>query len=188
MGWIQGALSCHAQFPGRHVIEVQKGSFLPRSRDILTRKFYDSQCTHMLCVDSDIGWHASDVQKLIDAKRPLVSGIYCKKNAGRDLPFSFTGAIDGELKSCNWAPGGFLLIERAVIERMIGAYVWMQYSDDALGKLWALWSMMFSSSEPYSSEDVGFCKRWTALGGEIWAHSGVVLNHYGEACFRPNEP
>jgi hypothetical protein len=31
----------------------------------------------------------------------------------------------------------------------------------------------------YLSEDWLFCRRWSALGGEIWAHGKVLLNHIG---------
>jgi hypothetical protein len=31
----------------------------------------------------------------------------------------------------------------------------------------------------YLSEDWLFCRRWQELGGEIWAHGKVLLNHIG---------
>jgi hypothetical protein len=109
------------------------------------------------------------------------------KNAERTLPFSWTGERDGELLGCDWAPGGFLLIARPVIERMLGAYSALQYMTEDKHRVVALWSMMFDKDTPYSSEDVSFCKRWTRLDGKIWAHPGVVLKHYGEAAFLPND-
>lgn len=183
--WVAGALSMHGAFAGRHVIELQKGSFLPRQRDQLTRKFFDSGCSHFLCVDSDIGWNAGQVQALLDTGKEFVSGIYCQKSAEKKLPFSWNEKEEGKLRGCNWAPGGFLLISRPVIERMMGAYAGMQYQSGDGTRLWALWASLFDEKEPYSSEDTAFCKRWTALGGEIWAHSGVVLDHFGETVFRP---
>ena len=35
-----------------------------------------------------------------------------------------------------------------------------------------------------SSEDWTFCRRWQALGGDIWADSRVLLNHIGHYEFR----
>ncbi len=184
--WVAGALSLGQAFPGRYRVETSLGSFLPRQRDILVRKFFDSGCSHLLCVDSDIGWRASDVQKLLATGKDFVSGVYCQKTEERKLPFQFDGEVDGPLLGCDWAPGGFLLVKRAVIERMMGAYCGLQYDSGGHGRLVALWSMMFDPETPYSSEDVAFCKRWRRLGGEIWAHSGVQLKHFGERAYVPD--
>jgi hypothetical protein len=183
--WVSGALSCHAQFPGRNRLEVQKGSFLPRQRDVLTKRFLQSECSHFLCVDSDIGWRASDVQRLIDTGKPIVSGIYCCKTESRKLPYAFNGRRDGELLGCDTVPAGFLLIQRNVVRALYDANRGMQYDSGEFGRVTALWSPMFDAATPYSSEDVSFCRRWTGIGGEIWAHPGVVLRHYGEAAFEP---
>jgi hypothetical protein len=69
---------------------------------------------------------------------------------------------------------------------MMGAYAALQYESGSMGRLWALWSMMFDSETPYSSEDVSFCRRWFALGGEIWLHTGVVLRHFGDFGYLPS--
>lgn len=165
------------------MIETQTGSFLPRQRDLLIRRFLDSPCLHLLCVDSDIGWHAEQAQRLIDTGKDFVSGVYCKKTPKRELPFEFIDS-EGELRRCAWAPGGFLLVSRQAIELMAVAYAGLQYeSGTPVGRATALWFPMFDPQTPYSSEDVAFCRRWTALGGEIWAHMGVKLRHHGEAVF-----
>ena len=31
----------------------------------------------------------------------------------------------------------------------------------------------------FLSEDWLFCRRWTGLGGDIWAHGKVLINHIG---------
>ena len=185
--WLAGVLTAKDAFAGRIVIELEKGSFLPRQRDQLTRRFFDSGASHMLCVDSDIGWRASHVEALLATGKDFISGIYAIKDGRGDVPFSFTGERQGELLGCEWAPGGFLLVARPVVERMMGAYQGLQYKAGTGTRLTALWSMMFDPDTPYSSEDVSFCKRWRRLGGEIWAHSGVVLKHYGETVYLPRD-
>lgn len=185
--WVAGVLSAKTAFSGRIAIELEHGSFLPKQRDALTRKFFDSGATHMLCVDSDIGWSAADVQKLLDTGRDFVSGVYALKDGSGNVPFSFTKEREGDLLGCEWAPGGFLLVARPVIERMMGAYQGMQYKAGNGVRMTALWAMMFDEREPYSSEDVAFCKRWRRLGGEIWAHSGVVLRHHGASVYLPDD-
>jgi hypothetical protein len=40
-----------------------------------------------------------------------------------------------------------------------------------------------SKTGVYLSEDFSFCKRWTDMGGEIWADLESRLNHVGPATF-----
>lgn len=187
LAWVRGALSAHAAFSGRIKIQTQVGSVLPRNRDILTAQFIESPATHMLCVDSDIGWTAEQAQKLLDTGKDFISGVYCKKQADRGIPAELTGKEEGELAACEYVPGGFLLLSRAVIERMIGAYREMEYIAKPYGRIWALWAPLFVQGVTYSGEDVAFCSRWRKIGGEIWMHRGVVLSHYGDMAYRPDD-
>lgn len=183
--WVAGALSMHSVFPGRYIIEQRIGSFLPSSRDWLTGKFLDSPASHLLFVDSDIGWHASDAQKLLDTGKDFVSGVYVTKSAEPKIPAELTDDREGELVRCGYVPGGFLLLSRTCVERMVGAYRQMRYLDSQGKTQWGLWAQLFGDGYPYSAEDVSFCRRWTAIGGKIWLHTGVCLGHYGDKCYLP---
>lgn len=140
----------------------------------------------MLCVDSDIGWTAADVQALLDVGVDVISGTYCKKQPNREIPARLIGDTDGVVKEAEYVPGGFLLVTRAAVERMVGAYRHLMYQTHR-GPAWALWAEMFETGESYSGEDVSFCRRWRAVGGKIWIHTGVVLKHTGDQVFTPGE-
>ena len=181
--WVAGCLQAMQHFAGRVMMESQCGSFLPRNRDILTARFLQSGCSHMLCVDSDIGWKPTDAQKLLDTGKMFVSGVYCKKQPDRAIPAEFTSKTDDNLAQCNYVPAGFLLLSRQVIVAMCDAYQHLRY-DNPVGKLTALWSSLFERRQ-YDGEDVAFCRRWTAIGGEIWMHMGVVVKHIGTTVYLP---
>ena len=36
----------------------------------------------------------------------------------------------------------------------------------------------------YLSEDFTFCRRWSAIGGEVWLDASISLTHAGRASFR----
>jgi hypothetical protein len=47
----------------------------------------------------------------------------------------------------------------------------------------ALFECMITKDGTYFSEDFAFCKRWTDMGGEIWADLNSKLNHIGPMAF-----
>jgi hypothetical protein len=92
-----------------------------------------------------------------------------------------------------YAGTGFLMIRRHVFTRMCQqpAYASLQFfrehSLDALaGSLnrFALFECMIDpATGTYLSEDFAFCKRWTDIGGEIWADLQSRLDHVGPSVF-----
>jgi hypothetical protein len=92
-----------------------------------------------------------------------------------------------------YAGTGFLMIRRHVFERMCehSAYASLQFfrehSVDALAgspNRFALFECMIDQKTgTYLSEDFAFCKRWTDIGGEIWADLESRLDHVGPSVF-----
>lgn len=188
LAWASGCLKATVAFAGRIAVQTNVGSLLPRNRDILTAMFMKSGASHMLCVDSDIGWTPEDANALLATGKDFVSGTYCKKQEDHGLPVGLNGEKqEGQhLFSAEWVPGGFLLLSRACLERMFGAYRFLDYDQAPWGSLCGLWSARPES--PNAGEDVAFCRRWREIGGDIWLHRGVVLGHFdGGTEYRPTE-
>ena len=99
--------------------------------------------------------------------------------------------VDGFTR-VRYAGTGFLMIRRHVFEKMCAAYPALQFfrehSLDALAgspNRFALFECMIDpKTGTYLSEDFAFCKRWTDIGGEIWADLESHLDHVGPAVFR----
>ena len=95
-----------------------------------------------------------------------------------------------------YAGTGFLMIRRHVFEKMCAHpdYAPLQFlrehSHDALAgspNRFALFECMIDpATGTYLSEDFAFCKRWTDIGGEIWADLQSCLDHVGPSVFRGN--
>jgi hypothetical protein len=85
---------------------------------------------------------------------------------------------------------GFLMFKRDVYEKLIAAHPETKYVDDVgLGKqyepmMYAIFDVAIDHKGHYLSEDWQFCRRWAKLGGEIWAHGKVLLNHVGHYEFQ----
>ncbi len=93
-----------------------------------------------------------------------------------------------------YAGTGFLMIRRHVLTGMCRhpAYAPLQFfrehSRDALAgspNRFALFECMIDpDTGTYLSEDFAFCKRWTDIGGEIWADLQSRLDHVGPSVFQ----
>jgi hypothetical protein len=92
-----------------------------------------------------------------------------------------------------YAGTGFLMIRRQVLEKMCehpdyaSLQFFREHSLDALAgspNRFALFECMIDpSTGTYLSEDFAFCKRWTDIGGEIWADLESRLDHVGPSVF-----
>ena len=87
---------------------------------------------------------------------------------------------------------GFMLIRREVLTRMAERYPETKFKKIHLGlnvdaaqeEAHALFDCMIDpETGDYLSEDYTFCKRWTGIGGEIWAYANSRLAHVGTHIF-----
>jgi hypothetical protein len=93
-----------------------------------------------------------------------------------------------------YAGTGFLMIRRQVLEKMCehpdhaSLQFFREHSLDALAgspNRFALFDCMIDrNTGTYLSEDFAFCKRWTDIGGEIWADLESRLDHVGPSVFQ----
>ena len=104
-------------------------------------------------------------------------------------------AVRDGFAKVRYAGSGFLMIRRNALVAMIEHYPELRYtrvqqSDDALrGSTWrsALFNCMIDEATgTYLSEDFSFCRRWTDMGGEIWADMQSRLSHTGPTTFSGN--
>jgi hypothetical protein len=93
-----------------------------------------------------------------------------------------------------------MLINRRVIETMAQAYPALRYqSDHAVAAVhavepamardfrYAFFDTMIADGQSLP-EDYSFCKRWRALGGEIWIDLESRFSHVGTHVFRGDLP
>jgi len=172
--YMRGALEAQKAFPDIQ-FSVAVGTYLVINRQTLTERFLQSDGSHLLFVDSDIGWLPSAVKSLLDADVDVVSGVYLQRNGESIIPAEPLGTSDPShprLVECFMVPAGFLLLKRAAVERMHKHLHPMP-----------LWSMSYEHGE-YIGEDVHFCRQWRKLGGSVWLALDAVVDHIGEVVFK----
>jgi hypothetical protein len=173
----------------------------------------DKSATHLLFVDADIGFEADQVLRLIECGAEMCAAIYPIKRIDWDkvkttietarpnpaaAALKYVFEVDDQnaviakagFVKVRYAGTGFLMIRREALERMCARYPQLQFKRDhsldaatASDSRFALFECMIGEDGTYLSEDFAFCKRWTDLGGEIWADLGSKLNHVGPMAF-----
>ncbi|HKH03480.1 MAG TPA: hypothetical protein VKB08_22565 [Bradyrhizobium sp.] len=131
------------------------------------------------------------------ARRTLESGRPAAPSAALDYVLEIENpdhvtTVNGFTR-VRYAGTGFLMIRRQVLEKMCehpdyaSLQFFREHSIDALAgspNRFALFECMIDqNSGTYLSEDFAFCKRWTDMGGEIWADLESRLDHVGPSVF-----
>lgn len=189
-------------------------SLITRSRNTLVSQFLSMpEATHMLFIDADISFDPQQVHRMLAFNREFVAGIYPLKvidwgnsamrratngEALTAAPLLYVGTLcedheierEGAFATGVYCGGGFMLIKREVIQRMIEAYPETRYkkvhaySNANTDDNYALFDCIIDpETKAYISEDFGFCQKWRDLGGKIWLDTEGKLTHIGAYSF-----
>ncbi len=141
------ALLLAAQNDGSRVSVQLLGndSLITRARNTLVSMFLDSDATHLLFIDADIGFSPDEVIRLLRVDKDVAAGAYplkiihtgpetvarIRRGEGLETAFlHYVGVpIEGPTRqeqdgfvTAEYAGTGFMLIRREALERMIAAY------------------------------------------------------------------
>jgi hypothetical protein len=180
------------------------GPNLILQRDVLAHLFLQSDCTHLLWVDSDMTFDPGLGEKLLSFGQPLVGTIYTRRNLDLARLKSLIPAhgFDHALAlAYNWnvrllgprlevqnglckVEGiglGFALIERACFEQLAQHDDCPLYESPLTGsKLRAFFRETSADDGTTLDLDYSFCKRWIAQGGDVHAYVGANVRHVGD--------
>lgn len=168
-------------------------SLVTRARNNLCAKMMTNQkATHFMFIDADIRFDAEAIFGMMAADKDVIGGLYPKKALPIDYVVNLKqgGRIEGPIFQVDTQGTGFLMFKKHVYEKLIAAYPDCKYIDDiGLGKqfepfMYSIFDTIIDDKGHYLSEDWTFCRRWAAIGGDIWADSRVLLNHIGHFEFK----
>ena len=178
------------------VIEKVKGSpYIVTARNVLVKKFIESDCDCLVFVDCDLSFSRNAIKKLIESGKDVCVGAYPFKEDQRFFSVKpvtkekkITAVeINGDLYiELVYGATGLMCIKRNVLERMIVEYNVLNYITRD-GKLYSLFDTghfndigEYSTEKPeWVGEDYNFCRRWRALGGKIWCYPNIDFEHIG---------
>jgi hypothetical protein len=184
-------------------------SLVPNARNVLTDQFLESEATHLMWIDADIGFNALDIVSMLLADKDIVCGIYPKKevdwarvaqavkagvppeelsnHAGLfavklldDSAGGFAADSDGLLEIAAGGTG-FMLIKRGVFDAL------SEDVSDYLPDRKVIKEFYATTTEPGTgkliTEDYHFCRQARSHGFKIYAAPWVRLGHAGTYVF-----
>lgn len=180
-----------AGIPHEFIVEPFNADIV-MARSKLFAKFMRGTCSHILMIDSDMGWEPSAVGRLFAAKKDFVAvagpkkkiPLQCAvtplpldKNFGKVSFDSQTGTVE-----VAEVGGAFNLLTRTFGEKMIAAYPELGFMGIGGEKEHALFLPMIMEGA-YKAEDYAICHRWRAIGGQVHVCPDISLKHAGRKVY-----
>jgi hypothetical protein len=174
-------------------IEIQmnvptSGSLLVAERNRILMAFMDSDCTHLLCIDSDLGWPSQAVLAMLNHDEEFVAGVYPSRG---ENSFTFRAELNADssiakneknLLKMQYIPAGFMLMKRSVIEKMREKFPELYYEPKAeslkFAKGWYFFATEVWEGE-FWGEDYVFCRRARQCGVDILVDPLIEFDHAG---------
>lgn len=159
------------------------GSLLAYERNLIFSKFMESDATHILCIDSDMGWEYDAPVKLLKYDKDIVGGLYPMRSydEGYKYPFHPVGTdvkTDGRLIEVQALPFGFVMISKKALLVMQDFYEELKYSmDDGEGYGFCT---LENIGGKFFGEDYTFSYRARKAGLKIWCDPDLNLTHLGK--------
>lgn len=179
-------------------------SLITRGRNSLASTFMNSDCTHLMFIDADIGFEGDDILKLLRHDKPLICGGYPIKlidwdsisNASRTgvnpkqlhtfaSPYVYnrvptTKNVNG-LIEVRESGTGFMLIKREVFELLsdkVPEYASNQFGENVGAKIKEYFATSIEDGL-LLSEDYHFCRLYRRHGGTVYLDTTIKLQHVG---------
>ena len=169
-------------------------SLISRARNTLTAKFlHTKESTHLMFIDSDIGWEPWHLLVMLDAQKDVIGGLYPMKSMPikwcvNGIPGQPEPAPEQNLIEVSKTGTGFLLIKREVFEKLDAHPATKPFKNDigldpVLDPYMKTYFDTAVREGRYYSEDWTFCENWRDIGGQVWVDKRVLLRHTGTYTF-----
>lgn len=177
-------------------VQLSGDSYVWRARNAIAQAFLDSNCSHLIFIDSDEGWDLEGFLRLVKADADIVGGAYPVKNNWEHYGVTIESVVknldgtdylvpkvnDAGLIHAEKVPTGFMKISRRVFERLKAEYpenwYWDVQPNGHMRRMWNHFGHIMEDHVVYG-EDISFCRRWQAIGGEVFVEPRIQMTHMG---------
>lgn len=151
--------------------------YISCARATMLRKALTAKATQIIFIDHDVSWTKGAVLKLLETPGDVVAGTYRFKYDKEEYMGKMSGPYptvraDGCIKMIG-IPAGFLRVSRTAIMRLMRAYPELVFGP--------LDFDLFNHGAfegAWWGEDYAFCRRWMAIGGNVWCVPDLDITHH----------
>lgn len=169
------------------------GSLLVAERNKLLEEFIrDEHATHILFIDSDLGFPAQAVLAMLDSEKDFVAGVYPARNSDSDdnqylyrpklIDDSNLIVSDKHLLGAEYIPTGFTMLSREAVLKMRDKFPELYFQPKAEARknehAYCLFDTEVWDGE-FWGEDYVFCRRARQAGIDIWVDPLIEFDHAG---------
>lgn len=164
------------------------GSLLIATRNRILQTFLDSEATHLLCIDSDLGWPAEAVLSMLQQNKDFIAGVYPARNkpgvylARPQLTNTGEFILDNHLIKADYVPAGFMLLTRECVLKMCAKFPHKYVNPKLKHESSIAMHCLFETEvfeEEFWGEDFVFCRRAREAGLDIWVDPLIEFDHAG---------
>lgn len=154
-----------------HYVEapfIINDTLVHNARNLALKAFVDSGADHLVMIDSDMGWEAGALQRLIEAGGDIVAGLYRTKQDEENYPFNTLPGVGmgAPVAPIASAPTGFMKITGGCARSMLESHARpFDFSDAPDGGQFG--------------EDITFCNRARELGFGVVGIADIHFEHCG---------
>jgi len=207
-------LALWSEFDGQLDWKTTSGTLLAWARNTLASLVLASDHTHLLFIDSDIDFPPELIRRMVEFDAPIVSAVCPHRtldvrrfhSMAREYPdpgaawarsLSFVLELETPPVERNGfyratrTGTGLMLIKREVFETLRDAHPELYrpaagsyYEAQGLKHVLQCFDPGYDADGIAMSEDVSFCRRWEATGGEVWVVYDDTVGHIGPFMFR----
>ena len=194
--------------------KTTSGTLVAWARNTLASLVLASDHTHLLFIDSDIDFPPELIRRMVEFDAPIVSAVCPHRtldvrrfhSMAREYPdpgaawarsLSFILELqeprierDGFYRATRTGTG-LMLIKREVFETLKAACPELYrpaagtyYAFQGLTHVLQCFDPAYDENGVTMGEDVSFCRRWRATGGELWVVFDETVGHVGPFVFR----
>lgn len=163
-----------------------KTSYIDSMRNKIVKRAQEKSCTHLLFVDSDTIPPPGALEKLLEADKDIVGGVYrFRVPPYRVLAFWYCA---GHYVPMDELPGnqlievdgvgmGCTLIKMSTFKKLRKPYYRAGYYHKQSPYAFKFKNLPQKTKKRYLGEDIFFCERASEAGFKIFLHTGIRCDH-----------
>lgn len=162
------------------LVVASRFSLIQYARNYLLHRFLSKpDYTHLMWIDSDVGFDPRAIMQLLEHDKEVVGGVYPVKSIPVWFPYEPLEARSTGLHRAKSMPGGFLLCKRSALELVSKDAPTYRHQHDGNEILTRHVFEIVREGDVLLGEDIILCRKLRDAGVELWCDPDLYFRHCG---------